>query len=229
LAQDTGDFLIDREARGLNHRTIQFYSDEMRYLRSYLEAKNVYGAHSVTPTHLRQYLLHLSATRNPGGIHAAYSAMRTFYRWCWLEYVIESRNPITKVRPPKVVQQPLEALPLIDLQAMMKTCERSTLSGDRDRAVLFSLLDTGCRASEFVSLNVRDVNLHSGAVLIRAGKGGKARTASVGAKSRREVSRYLRQRKPDVGDGLRLTVRGTRLTYWGLGEVVCRRAEKAGV
>jgi integrase/recombinase XerD len=70
---------------------------------------------------------------------------------------------------------------------MLKTCERRTFTGDRDRALLLSLLDTGCRASEFVALNVSDVNLHSGAVLVRAGKGGKTRTTFVGAKSRREL------------------------------------------
>jgi integrase/recombinase XerD len=70
---------------------------------------------------------------------------------------------------------------------MLKTCERRTFTGDRDKALLLSLLDTGCRASEFVALNMSDENLHTGAVLVRAGKGGKTRTTFVGAKSRREL------------------------------------------
>jgi hypothetical protein len=44
LAQDIGAFLIDREARGLSPRTVQFYGDELRYLRSYLQAKNTYDS-----------------------------------------------------------------------------------------------------------------------------------------------------------------------------------------
>jgi len=112
---------------------------------------------------------------------------------------------------------------------MLKTCERRTFTGDRDRALLLSLLDTGCRASEFVALNVGDVNLHTGAVLVGAGKGGKARTTFIGAKSRRELSRYLRQSKAQANDPLWLTVQGTRLTYWGLRQIIRRRAEKAGV
>lgn len=229
LAQDIGAFLIDREARGLSARTVRFYGDELSYLRGFMEAQGIREVHGATPTHLRQYLLHLSGTRNPGGIHAAYRAIRAFFRWCWIEYDIQSPNPITKVRPPKVVQQPLEPLPLPDLQAMLKTCERRTFTGDRDRALLLSLLDTGCRASEFVALNVCDVNLHTGAVLIRAGKGGKSRTTFVGAKSRRELSRYFRQRKAHANEALWLTVQGTRLTYWGLRQIIRRRAERAGV
>jgi integrase/recombinase XerC/integrase/recombinase XerD len=67
-----------------------------------------------------------------------------------------------------------------------------------------------------------------GAVLIRAGKGGRSRTTFVGAKSRRELSRYFRQRKIQ-DEALWVTVQGTRLTYWGLRQIVRRRVEKAGV
>ena len=67
LAQDIRDFLIDRQARGLSSRTVQFYSDELRYLRNFLQSMNIHDTSSATPTHLRQYLLHLGSTRNPGG------------------------------------------------------------------------------------------------------------------------------------------------------------------
>ena len=49
-----------------------------------------------------------------------------------------------------------------------------------DRAVLLALLDTGCRALEFVTFDVQDVNMNTGAVIIQSGKGGKFRTATWG-------------------------------------------------
>jgi integrase/recombinase XerD len=161
----------------------------------------------VTSSSLRRWHLHLSQNRNPGGVHISYRVLKTFFRWCWLECDIDSRNPITKVRPSKVVQRPLEPLPLPDLQVMLQTCERKTYTGDRDRALLLSLFDTGRWASEFVSLDLGDVNLHTGAVLTRVGKGVKTRTTFVGAKSRRELSRHFRHRKSD-SDALWLTVQG---------------------
>lgn len=65
---------------------------------------------------------------------------------------------------------------------------------------------------------------------IREGKGSKSRVTFLGAKSRRELLRYLRRRE-DVAPNapLWVTVKGTRLTYWGLRQVVRRRAEKAGI
>jgi integrase/recombinase XerD len=152
LSQDIGDFLVDRQARGLSPGTIQFYQEELRILKAFLEARGTHSVASVTPADLRQFLLHLGDRRNPGGMHVAYRALRTFLRWYWLEYDIQSPNPITKVRPPKVVQQPLEPLPLIDIQAMLKTCERRTFTGDRDRALLLCLL-AACRRGSWDSLS----------------------------------------------------------------------------
>jgi integrase/recombinase XerD len=111
---------------------------------------------------------------------------------------------------------------------MLATCERHTFAGDRDRAILLCLLDTGCRASEFVALDVGDVNMSTGAVIIRKGKGGKFRTAFMGASTRREVLRYLRHRA-DAGGPLWVTMAGARLTYAGLRQVVRPRAVAAGV
>jgi site-specific recombinase XerD len=69
-------------------------------------------------------------------------------------------------------------------RALLATCERRTFTGDRDRAMLLALLDTGARASEFLALDTCDVNLSSGAVIIRQAKGGKWRSVFLGASSR---------------------------------------------
>jgi len=87
---------------------------------------------------------------------------------------------------------------------MLATCKRRMFTGDRDRAILLCLLDTGYRAAEFLALNVGDLNLSSGAALVRRGKGGKFRTVFLGGKSRRAAARYLRHRgdlrcKPAMG------------------------------
>jgi site-specific recombinase XerD len=81
-----------------------------------------------------------------------------------------------------------------------------------------------------VALGIGDVDLTSGAVIVREGKGGKSRMAFFGAKSRRELVRYLRHRQDTTPDApLWTTSGGTRLTYSGLRQIVRRRAEKAGV
>ncbi len=229
LARDVTAFVVDRQARGLAARTVEYYSDELRHLQVYLEGRGVRNVQDITADHVRQYLLHLQQRgRNAGGVHCAYRVAKTFLRWAWTEYELAPPCPIVKVAAPRLHQEPLEPVSLSDLKAMLATCERRTFAGDRDRAMLLCLLDTGCRASEFVALDVRDLNLSTGAVIIRKGKGGKFRTAFMGASTRREALRYLRHRTDDGGP-LWVTTTGTRLTYAGLRQVVRRRAVRAGV
>ena len=72
--------------------------------------------------------------------------------------------------------------------------------------------------------------LTTGAALIRHGKGSKARSVFLGTKARRELVRYLRYRpEADAGEPLWVSIQGSRLTYWGLRQIVRRRAERAGV
>lgn len=229
LGHDVTAFLVDRAARGLSPGTLEFYRNKLAYLQTYLESRGVCNVQDVTSGLLREYLLHLAQRLNPGGVHCCFRAMRSFLRWYEAEYEPHDwQNPIRKVQAPRLAQEPLEPLPMSDLSAMLATCERRTFTGDRDKALLLALLDSGCRASEFVALDVPDVNLATGAVVIRQGKGGKTRVTFLGAHARRALLRYLRHRA-DAAGPLWTTTGGSRLTYAGLRQVVRRRARAAGV
>ena len=54
---------------------------------------------------------------------------------------------------------------------MLQTCERKTFTGDRDRAIFLTLLDTGLRAAEFLALNIGDVSLKTVAGFAPSGGG----------------------------------------------------------
>ncbi len=56
---------------------------------------------------------------------------------------------------------------------------------------MLTLLDTGVRAGELLSMNLEDVEI-IGEILVRKGKGGKSRTVYIGKKSRRAHRNYLR-------------------------------------
>ena len=216
LGHDVTAFLVDRAARGLAQGTLEYYRKKLAYLQTYLESRDVCAVQDVTPDLLRRYLVDLSERLNPGGVHCCFRAMRSFLRWTWSEYDLPQPCPIVKVHAPRVPQELLAPLPLPDLKAMLTTCERRTWAGDRDRALLLCLLDTGARAAEFVALDLADdVNLSTGSVIIRKGKGGKTRVAFLGASSRRELLRWLRYRT-DAAGPLWTTTDGRHLTYSGL-------------
>lgn len=221
-------FLVEGQSRQLAPGTLRSYVGELNRFCAFCDRLGVYTLAELDPGTIRQYLLELSERRNPGGVHASYRVIRAWLRWSWLEFEVEGRNPITRVEPPKTNPQPLPGVSLETVRAMLRAC--TTDQGQRDRAILLCLLDTGARAAEFVSLNVEDVDLISGAVTIHHGKGGKFRVVFLGRRARRELRRLLKSRQNLTAKApLWITNTGERLTRAGLRQVLRRRALAAGL
>jgi site-specific recombinase XerD len=177
---------------------------------------------------IRQYLLSLEATRNAGGIHASYRAIRAFYSWLEVEFEEEGRrNPMRKVMAPKVNKQAREGASVETIRAMIDACKEGK-NVLRDRLIMMVLFDTGMRAGELLALDVEDVDPMSGAVVIQHGKGDKRRVVYLGAKSRKSLRNYLKIRGYTPG-ALFLTDEGERIKYMGLRRLIERRAINAKV
>jgi site-specific recombinase XerD len=221
-------FLIDRKSRQFSPNTITLYTLELSYFCTFLDTIGVISLVEITPDVIRHYLVAQAEHRNPGGCHVSYRVIKTFLRWAWDELELEGRNPITRVEAPKLNVQPLPGIPLSDIQKMIDSC--STLQAPRDKAVLLCLLDTGARASEFVALNIADVDLLTGATVIHHGKGNKRRTVNLGKKARKVLRNYLKTRSDlSPKSPLWMTDEGDRLSQSGLRQVLRRRALAAGL
>lgn len=232
LSRDVSCFLLDRQARGLAPRSVEFYADRLRHLARCLEAQGIRSVEAVTADHLRAWLTSEATHRTPGGVRAQWRAAAAFLRWWEDEHEPEHwRNPVRKVKPPRATLEPLPPVPLDSVRAMVRTCAGKSFEDLRDAAILLALLDTGARAAEFLSLRVADVDLQTGAVTIRRGKGGKNRTAFLGKRARLRLARYLRKRRPTSPAEPLWTSRrtGEGLTQAGLWHMLGRRAEAARV
>lgn len=217
IAPTVTDFISERKSRGLSRRTIQYYQSELGYFRAWLDQRNIKRLDEIGAGTIREYLTQLGKTRNPGGIHAMYRALRALYNW--LKFEFDWPSPMVKVRPPKIVIVPLPGVSLDNVELMTKG------AGLRDKALLLTLLDTGARASEVINMNISDLDWSSGAIIIRKGKGGKYRTVYLGQKARRAVRAYLRSREgADDHSPLFCTSDRERLTLSALRDMIRRRA-----
>jgi site-specific recombinase XerD len=155
-------FLIDRKARGLADGTLRFYHIKLKLFTDFCETQVVTQIGQISPTLLRQYLLYLGDTgHNEGGRHAAYRTIRAFLYWFEDEVEPEGwKNPIRKVKAPKVPTEPIDPVPIDVVSKMVKICERGTFTGDRDVAILLCLLDTGARAGEFLAIDLDGIRPH---------------------------------------------------------------------
>ncbi len=223
-------FLLAKKASGVSKATIKTYGVELRRFFAFCEDNFVLTVMSLTPFILRMYLIHLAETgRNPGGVHIGYRTVKTLL--FWYEDEIEPdgwKNPIRKVKAPK---WPDVVIPPVDLEVV--ECLYSVCSGDsftdkRDRALILFLLDTGLRAFEVCGALVEDLNLLTGELLIRKGKGGKSRVVCLGKRTRKEVRNYLRTRH-DNSPQIWVSESGEALSYEALNSMLRRRSKKAGV
>ena len=222
-------FLRDCKARELSPYTVEFYRLQLAAFATFCQARDILEVEHITPDLIRAYMLDLEATgHNPGGRHAKYRAVRVFLNW----YVAEAEpegwnNPIHKVKPPKVIQPPIEGVSLADVKALLDTCGGDFI-GTRDRAIILCLLDTGARAREFLSLNFDDLDPIGGGVMLRQTKNKKPRVVFIGKKSRKALRAYLKQRD-DNSPAVWVTSLGERLAVQSLQSMMKRRAKRAGL
>jgi integrase/recombinase XerD len=226
-------FLNDRKAQGTANGTLRFYNQKLKLFLDYCQAHTIERIGQITATFIRQYLLFLEDRgHNPGGRHAAFRSLRAFLNWYENEAEPEGwGNPIHKVKAPKVPIEPLEPVSHEAIAGMVKTCDRGTFTGDRDAAILLCLLDTGARASEFLNIDLEDLNQASGTILIRRGKGSKPREVYLGRHSKKILRKYLNHR---TDNSLALWVThprfsSERLGYDGLRAIIHRRSADAKV
>lgn len=223
-------FMLDRKAQNMAKGTLYFYKKKLEFFSKYCESQAVKNITQIDPPFIRQYLFYIeSLGHNAGGIHAFYRTLKTFLRWWENEVEPEGwKNPINKVKAPRVPVEPLDPVNIEDVKAMLEVCSKETVTGRRDNAIMLFLLDSGVRATELLDIDLDDINLINGEVLIRQGKGRKPRYVFIGSKTRKAVRNYLRFRK-DQNPALWITKDLDRVSYWGLKGIMRSRAEQAKV
>lgn len=222
-------FLIDCKARHLSMCTVKFYRNYLSSFLSYAEACAISNVQDVEPDFIRSYILMFSEQHNEGGVHASFRSIRAFFHWIEKEELmpIEWKNPIKRVKAPHLPKRIIEPVPLEDVNSLLRTCRGDSFFDKRDKAVIFFLLDTGARAQEVCNINLPDVELSSGQVTIRQGKGREPRYVFINRTTIKALRAYLRIRDNLKTEALFVSKTMERLTYDGLRQLLQRRAELA--
>jgi integrase/recombinase XerD len=199
----------------------------LSYFKRFLERQGVETIEEVTANVIRLYMEELSGHRSPAGCHVPYRIIKSLTYWWEDELDGDYVSPMhRKVKPPKLDRKLLEPVDLGDVREMIDACEGP--NAYRDKAILYCLLDTGARADEFISMDIKDLDIERGTIQVRYGKGNKERIVIIGKQSRKALRGYLRRRTDDC-QALWITDEKHRLTYWGLRQLLRRAAERANL
>lgn len=226
--------------RGLAGNTLTSYR---RDLRRYLEVLSSRDIDTPAAIGEEDVLAFVGVLRSGDADHVplgaastarAVVAVRGFHKFLLRERIVAS-DATAAVKPPRPASRLPKALPLSDVEAILTAAgEPGTALAKRDRALLEFLYGTGARISEAVGLDVDDLELEDGSVLLK-GKGSKQRIVPVGSIAVAAVQDYLAVGRPALvsakspSGAVFLNSRGGRLSRQSAWTVLVKAAERAGV
>jgi len=180
--------------RGLSERTVQAYGGDIRRLCQALEETRqdpLEADQDQVATHLRQLRRQGLAPRS---IARSLVSIRSFY-----DHLVESGdrrdNPAVNLSPPRLWRKLPRVLSEADVATLLSAPDPDKPLGLRDKAMLELLYATGMRVSELVELELSQLRLEFGFVLVR-GKGDKERVVPVGEQAEDWLNRYLEEVRP---------------------------------
>jgi len=188
-------FFLDGQSRNLSPRTLKFYRDQLNWFFAYLGEQGCHDLNAVTPSTVRSYLVYGQEKGwQAASQHAAARALRAFFNFCVADGWSE-QSPMARVRMPKVGEKIRQPFTPEEVQRMLQACP-----SQRSRALLLCLLDSGCRASEFLAWNVADVNVMTGVVTVHKTKNRHGRTVYLGTLARKELLKLFREQSMEPGE-----------------------------
>jgi len=211
------EYLLALELAGASKRTLKVYraalldfagfvgedvkcTDAARRLRDWLVARRRDGF-SKSKTKGRKTLVTL---------HYYYMFIRRFLSWCG----VELRAP----RIPRPRSGVSDALKWDDIIRLLRA-SRDLL----DRVIVLLLAETGLRSSELLGLQVKDIDLDSGEIIVRNAKYGKERIVFLGEESKRILREFIDLKRLGPEDRI------VRLSYQALYKRLKRLAKDAGL
>jgi len=224
--------------RGLADNTMRSYRRDLRRYLEFLLTREVEDPTAIDENLVNAFLgeLRTGDTDHPplGTASAARTivAVRGFHRFLVREQLV-AHDVTAAVKPPRPPSRLPKALELAQVEAILDAAGAAgTVLSSRDRALLEVLYGTGARISEAVGLDLDDLDLDDGTVLLR-GKGGKQRLVPLGSFAISAVRDYLTASRPALVSraepAVFLNARGGRLSRQSAWTVLKRAAERAGV
>ena len=144
-----------------------------------------------------------------------------FFGWLREEGYIQ-KSPTKNIKVVRALYEQREAFSQTEVHLIKEACH--TL---RQKALIYFLLSTGCRKSEVISINRKDVDFKNLQVTV-TGKGNKIRTVYFDDVTALMLQRYLKTRK-DKNPALFVENKAQRYSTGAITQVMRRLSKKTGI
>jgi len=262
LSQACEGMLLNKQAEGRSVHTIDDYRNSFQKLALFFSSDPPID--TITRSDLVKFFAWLQQDyeSEPDGvaprgkfklsqktIFNIHIGLSSLWQWALVEKLVKTNilREIKVTRPSAPVINPISHE---EWAKLVRACEAShnwktreetktlRITFDRDRAILFTLLDTGARASELCSIRFQDLSLANRTIKLRGkgpGKEPKERLVSIGKATADAINKALRPRLAQIQPPSPLFVVKNKyddelsFTRDNLGNLLERIGDRAGV
>lgn len=239
VTQAMDGYLLAAHARRLSVHTIRAYQAAFDKFLAFLNTDPPID--EVNPKQVEAFLASQTTVSKKSllNYHIGLSALWT---WCVEEELVKE-HVLQKVRRPKPEQKDVQPYTQKEVKDMLealshtkvysrpgKTASNHSLpDAERNRAIIYLLIDTGIRADELCNLKIHLVDLKNRRITVM-GKGSKQRMVPFSNRTGQMLWRYLTTRKNDsAADYLFVTKEGRSLDRGQLLKIMTRIGCRAGI
>lgn len=226
-----------------NHseKTVAYREEVYGYLIAWCEERGIHNACEITKPILERYQRHLYHHKKRDGSplsfrtqYARLVPIKSLFKWlCKNNRILF--DPASGIELPKWEKRlPKYVLSASEADTILNQADITIPIGLRDRALMETLYSTGIRRTELAKLNLQDLDIDRGTLLVRQGKGKKDRMVPIGDRAVAWIQKYLQDarpqlvQEPDEGH-LWLTPIGIPIIPSGVGEIVREYVKAANI
>jgi integrase/recombinase XerD len=224
------DYLVDE--RGLVMGTVGYYLDVAGLLLAELPDHLGAGLECLSGEQVIEFVLRECRVRSVESSKTLVCGLRSLLRFLFAKGF--TGRPLAEAVP--TVARRRQRLPRgLDAQtvaALLSSCDRRTVVGRRDYAILLLLVRLGLRSCEVAALTLEDLDWRAGELQVQAGKGRRVDRLPLPDDVGQALVGYLRHGRPrDQSRAVFLRVRAPRagLSANGIKQVVRHACGRAGV
>lgn len=220
--------------QGLTAGTVRGYVDIVRpFVESRTSSAGELELWELSAADVLGFVLAQSEWRSRKSSKLLVSALRSLLRYLHVQGLLA--RPLSGAVP-SVAGWRLAGLPRAldpgQVRLLLDSCDRSSVSGMRDFAILVMLVRLGMRRGEVASLRLDDIDWRAGELVVR-GKGARVERLPLPADVGEAIARYLRDGRPPgfVAREVFVRVKAPQraLTAGGVTQVVVSASKRAGI
>ena len=176
--------------KGLSNKTKESYYNDLKIYKEYLKNKNITNVLSITDQNIKGFLK-LRDKESTSTIAHNLTVIKNFHQYLYKQNITKKdisefidRPKMRKSIPRVLSEEDVDKL----LDIKLETCYDY-----RNKAMLELMYATGLRVSELINLELNDIDLLEGIVII-LGKGSKERVVPIGDYAIKYLKLYLEHR-----------------------------------